>query len=214
MIVIGIDLSGPSNTADTCLVSFASNANRLQLFKHIDGASDEIIYQTISDLPEKEEICIGLDAPLSYAPGGGDRPSDNELRRRLTPLGMPSGCVMPPTLNKMAYLTLRGLSVARLLEAAGKPNLRIVEVHPGAAMALGGAQIAEVRTFKEQMESRLRLLAWMEGQGLKGVDQEKKPPDHYVAACACALAAWKWFQGRSTWLRKATIPMHPYDFAA
>ena len=36
---------------------------------------------------------------------------------------------------------------------------------------------------------------------------------HFVAACAAALAAWHWQKGTSSWLAKAQLPWHPFDFA-
>jgi len=51
------------------------------------------------------------------------------------------------------------------------------------------------------------------GQGLKGIDIIGSVSDHYVAACAAALAAWKWHLDQSAWIFKSEMPYHPYDFA-
>jgi hypothetical protein len=64
---------------------------------------------------------------------------------------------------------------------AGKA--RIVEVHPGAAMALGQADHDAVRRFKREMAARHVLLEWLESRGLWGIRHYPEPKDHFVAAC-------------------------------
>ena len=189
MIIIGIDLSGPSNAADTALVSFECRESVLALTQNVQGASDADIFYLVSELTKESKVTVGLDAPLSYNDGGKDRPSDSELRSRIVAAGMRSGSVMTPTMTRMAYLTLRGISVAhQLLTIPRRPS--IVEVHPGAVMALRGAPIDAVRSFKKSLEARMQLLNWLEQQGLQSVVQDEFPTDHYVAACAAALATW------------------------
>src|SRR5512138_119706 len=150
MRIVGIDLSGPRNFADTCLVSFEERAEEIQLVEVREGADDNQILEVISQLGPKEPIVIGIDAPLSYNPRGGERPSDTELRHFVHAQGGHVG-VMSPTMIRMVYLTLRGLQLTRLLERF-KPqyDLRIVEVHPGACMLLRGADPGDVRTFKAE----------------------------------------------------------------
>ena len=155
---------------------------------------------------------IGIDAPLSYNPKGGDRPSDSELRRLVQEHGGRVG-VMPPTMMRMVYLTLRGVGLAGLLESL-KPqyDLGIVEVHPGACMILCGANADDVRAFKREQPARGRLLDWLETKGLKGVCGIEAVSDHYVAACAATLAAWQWSLEKSVWCYRSNPPYHPYDF--
>lgn len=213
MRVVGIDLSGPSNVADTVAVVFRERAGGLVREEVVEGAADEQILALISRQAERGEVVVGLDAPLSCNPGGGDRPGDASLRKVAVETGLRSGSVMPPTFNRMVYLTLRGMTVARMLEGAVSPPPRIVEVHPGVAMAARGAEAEVVRAMKGEPEARRELLAWLEGQGLAGVVERECPTDHYVAACAAALAAWRWGRGESVWLHPAEPPWHPYDFA-
>ncbi len=120
---------------------------------------------------------------------------------------------MTPTMTRMAYLTLRGVCVARLLEGVRPSPPRIVEVHPGAALVLRDAPVDDVREMKRSPAARERLLAWLEGRGLRGASRGREATDHVVAACAAALAAWDWVSDRSAWLRRARPPLHPYDFA-
>jgi predicted nuclease with RNAse H fold len=214
MHIVGIDLSGPSNWADTALLAFDRYESGLRLQQEpIIGATDVMIYNLVAELADRSQVAVGIDAPLSYNIGGGDRPSDADLRRHTIAAGLHPGSVMVPTLTRMVYLTLRGMSVARSLLFIPATAVHIVEVHPGAAMALRGAPVDAVRTFKDSEESRRRLLDWLEEQGLDCIATEGDPSDHYVAACAAALAAWKWYEGESVWCYAASAPFHPFDYA-
>jgi predicted nuclease with RNAse H fold len=211
MKIIGIDLSGPRNFADTCLVSFEERGEVIHLIDVREGADDDQILESISSSGQKEPIVIGIDAPLSYNPKGGDRQSDSELRRLIHTQGGGAG-IMPPTMIRMVYLTLRGLQLTRLLESL-KYDLSIVETHPGACMILRGADANDVRKFKADISARERLLDWLEMKGVKGISSAQTISDHYVAACAAALGAWQWNLGKSIWCFASTTPHHPYDFA-
>jgi len=213
MKVIGIDLSGPRNFADTCLVSFEERGNQIHLKDVCEGADDDQILEAISELGQRDRINIGIDAPLSYSSHGGDRPSDKELRRLVLERGRGVG-IMPPTMIRMVYLTLRGVTLTRLLELL-KPqyDLSIVEVHPGASMLLRGAHIEDVTKFKRDIAARERLLHWLEEAGAKGISSNETASDHYVSAGAAALAAWQWSLGKAIWCFPSNLPHHPYDFA-
>jgi uncharacterized protein len=213
MFFIGIDLSGPSNRRETALAAFRGDEKKnLTAHGFLQGADDIDIIEFIKSLGPETGSVIGLDAPLSYNIGGGDRPGDAELRREIIAAGLPSGSVMTPTMTRMVYLTLRGISLARLLVPANE-KVQIVEVHPGGAMVLRGAPSEDVAAFKQSMKSRRNLLKWLEKQGLQKAADIKEPSDHYVAACAAALAAWYWSRGKAVWLQAAELPFHPFDFA-
>jgi predicted nuclease with RNAse H fold len=215
MKIIGIDLSGPRNFADTCLVSFEERGEEIHLTEVREGADDHQILEEIIKLDPKERIVIGIDAPLSYNSTGGDRPSDSELRRFVHAQGGHVG-IMSPTMMRMVYLTLRGVQLTRLLESF-KPQykLEIVEVHPGACMILRGAEAGDVRQFKTELLARGRLLDWLGTKGLQGISHSsgETVTDHYVAACAAALGAWQWSLRKSVWRFACDPPHHPYDFA-
>ncbi len=208
--IVGIDLSGPANAADTALVWFRESERELRYAGSTTGASDEDIVGIVSSL---RSPVVGIDAPLSYQDGGGSRPGDTSLRQTVTRVGMKPGSIMAPTFNRMAYLTLRGVVVARALEAMGVARERICEVHPGGALALHGAPIADVLAFKASRESRERLFAWLDGMGLRGMDSGIAASSHGVAACGAALAAWHWIRGTQKWHWRACPPYHPYDFS-
>ena len=212
--IIGIDLSGPSNTKDTALVCFELSFKGTLTYRgNLNGAGDQEILDYIAELPSKSRKIIGIDAPLSYNPGGGDRPGDKSLRKEIVTLGMKSGSVMTPTMTRMVYLTLRGISLVRTILTQYEDTCKIVEVHPGATLALQGAPIKDVLTFKKDGAACKSLLRWMKQQGLDGINGEAEITDHYVAGCASALAAWKWHKGNSKWMRSAVLPFHPFDFA-
>ncbi len=211
MQIIGIDLSGPTNTSETALAWFRVDGQGLIYEGSRVGATDQQILDLVSNLGG--DLFFGLDAPLSYNPGGGDRPADQNLRQRLIDAGLVPGAVMTPTMTIMAYLTLRGISVSRFLMASNPNGTRIAEVHPGGSMVLRGADLETVRGMKTRLEARRTLLAWLDRQGLSGVAQIDPGTSHLVAACASALAAWKWSINRSVWITPASFPFHPYDFA-
>ncbi|MEO0414130.1 MAG: DUF429 domain-containing protein [Verrucomicrobiota bacterium] len=208
MHIVGIDLSGPGNVKDTVLVSFFVKGHHLELAHTIDGASDSAIVEYIDSL--EDVLAIGLDAPLSYNPGGGDRPGDRELRKAITAIGMKAGSIMVPTFTKMVYLTLRGIVLARMLGHSEK----ITEVHPGAVLGLSGAPLQDVLNFKAEPAARDRLIDWMRSTAqLHGIERTHAT-DHYVAACAAALGAWNWQKGEPNWLMPAALPHHPFDYTA
>lgn len=211
--VIGIDLSGPRNAADTVLVSFEPTGRRLQRNAWLPGADDRDILDFVAGFDSRSRVVVGIDAPLSYNVGGGDRLPDAELRKLLTAAGLKPGSVMTPTMTRMVYLTLRGISVARMLKSLPHVAADIVEVHPGGGMVLRGAPAGMVAALKADQAARLRLLAWLEEQGLADAADIESPSDHYVAACSAALSAWKWYLGESVWLQPAEPPIHPFDYA-
>ncbi len=213
MNVIGIDLSGPKNLADTFVAAFREDGSSLRFRSSLAGASDRQILGTVADLGQAGPAVIGIDAPLSYNPGGGDRPSDAELRRLVHQHGGGVG-ILPPTMIRMIYLTLRGIALARIIESLEpRPDLRLVEVHPGAAILLRDGPRTELVALKRDPDARRRLLDWLETRGLTGIPRAENPPDHFVMACAAALAAWDWATGRAVWRSPARPPEHPYDFA-
>lgn len=213
MDILGIDLSGPSNAADTAVAVFRATRRGIRLRESIRHADDRAIAILLARPSAQVPLVIGLDAPLSYNDGGGDRPADRLLRALAVQAGLHAGSVMPPTLTRMAYLTLRGMSIARLATALGGPRTRIVEVHPGAACALRGAPIAAVRDFKRRAAARRLILEWLETQGMEAVAGGRDPGDHFVAVCGAALAAWQWHHGAAAWVHPADPPWHPFDVA-
>lgn len=208
--VVGIDLSGPASEHNTGVVFASIEQDHLQ-FREEGSGTDRDIRSLVESLLRDSRVIVGIDAPLSYQPGGGQRDRDAALRRELIAAGLRPGAVMPPTLHRMVYLTLRGVVLSRDLADAG---CDVVEVHPGGTLALRGAPIADVRDYSKVDECRGRLLDRFEGAGLEGVTMADPVSSHGVAACAAALAAWGWTRGETAWRADAEPPSHPFDFVA
>ena len=217
MIVIGLDLAGPSNHKDTVLTVFQKNKNQLAFQQMIPNISDEEILNKIIDLSRLDKLVIGIDAPLSYQDGGGDRASDKELRKYIVSLGMKPGSIMPPTFNRMVYLTLRGIKLTREIGTLHTTfPVSIVEVHPGAAM---GARVSEkeidyVLTYKQNLSSRKYLKNWFEQQNIIGLPNGIENESHTIDSCAAALAAWHLADPslKPQWIFTAKPPLHPFDY--
>lgn len=213
MKVAGIDLSGPRNIADTCMAIFDGRAGELQFLESHDSIHDSQILEIIVSFGKEERIIIGIDAPLSYNALGGDRVSDRELRQVVKQRSRVVG-IIAPMAPQMSFLTLHGISLTRMLESSElKTGMKIVEVHPGACMLLRGAPKEDVEGFKKDASARVRLRNWLGTQGLTGLTSTATCTDHWVAACAAALGAWKWGSGKTIWRHPAEPPSHPYDFA-
>lgn len=206
-MIIGVDLSGPGSSLHTSVAVFREQGGGLQLTELLAGANDPAILDQVS-----AGAIVGLDAPLSYSATGGSRESDQALRRLAVGLNLPPGTVMAPSAPRMAYLTLRGVAVSRML-CMERPDARVVEVHPTVAMALRAAPVAALRAMKKDPAARQLLLAWLEAKGLAGAQDLGDASDHSVAACAAALAAWQWSQVKAAWSYPAQPPLHPFDFA-
>jgi predicted nuclease with RNAse H fold len=107
LVVVGVDLAGPANAAGTALAWFSYDDSKLSYVDKRIGASDADIVRTIAGLAIENHVVVGLDAPLSYNDGGGDRPSDKSLRQAIAAVGMPTGSVMPPTMPRMSSRRMR-----------------------------------------------------------------------------------------------------------
>ncbi len=211
--IIGIDLSGPVNVADTAYAWFALSAGRLKLVEAQIGVSDQQIYELAVSIVAKGSCVFGLDAPLSYNPGGGDRPADKQLRKKVIAAGLPAGSIMTPTMTRMAYLTMRGISLAHGLRGIKRQGIAVLETHPGATLVFHGAPVDQVRILKKSLIAQTNLLAWLATQGMEGVNKIVPVNDHLVAACAAAFGAWQWQRDASVWSYAAEPPLHPFPFA-
>ncbi|WP_338780007.1 DUF429 domain-containing protein [Metabacillus sp. FJAT-52054] len=212
MFVIGIDLSGPSNHKDTAAAFFELAGEELKLLSLESGLSDAGILKLI-EKTNGFPLTIGIDSPLSYNDGGGDRPSDRWFRREMVKHGLKSSSIMPPTLTKMVYLTMRGISLAALFERV-RTDIRIAEVHPGAAMMtrLSEKEKEHGRLYKKSAESRTYLLQWFESQNILGIPQGQSMTPHEIDAIAAAMAARDWIVSYPKALFPKQPPHHPYDF--
>jgi uncharacterized protein len=165
MRVIGIDLSGPSNHKDTVMAVFELQDGEMKFLNLRRNIGDLEILEEIHVQSQLDEVVIGIDAPLSYEDGGGDRIGDKHLRQFIVSLGMKSGSIMPPTFNRMVYLTLRGIKLTREIENLHSQNpISIVEVHPGAVMGsrISPIDLEYVLRYKQEVSSRSFIKNWLE----------------------------------------------------
>jgi uncharacterized protein len=218
MKVIGIDLSGPANHKDTVMTIFQFKNDQLTFEDMIADASDEMMISAITSAASKENVVIGIDAPLSYQDGGGDRPQDKSIRQFIKGHGLSGSSIMPPTLTKMVYLTLRGMALTRRIMSMNlMGKIRLVEVHPGAAI---GARIGNedglyhALHYKKEVESRKAIFEWFQTIGFLGLPDEIPLSSHQIDACAAALAAWHWADPtkQPLWNWKIISPEHPFEF--
>ena len=215
MHILGVDLAGPAGSANTGVACFKAIDDKLRFTREECNGSDTALYSFAKCLSDTGPVIVGLDAPLSYEPGGRQRQRDAELRNLIVQHGMRPGSVMAPTAPRMVYLTLRGIALAGILDKlVSRHPIRLVEVHPGATLCLRGAPLNAVRTFANQESARPILLSWLKKQGLGCIRKPTVCTSHFVAACAAALAAWSWHMGKSQWAVSAEPPWHPYDFVA
>lgn len=227
--VIGIDLAGPTNAADTVAICVEiGEKTKPKYVDHQIGILDDAILAFVEQYwPDQlsdpsGRLIVGLDAPLSYALGGGSRPADTAMRQTAIAAGLPAGTVMAPTFTKMAYLTLRGLAVSRLLENLARqkgssqkqPMLEIIEVHPTTALALRKAPIESLREMKRQDAARLEVFHWLKQTQIRGLPEAMSEADHCIAACGAALAAVGYARGAAKVEHAAELPFHPYPFVA
>jgi uncharacterized protein len=212
--IVCADLSGPAGMANTGIAVFAAGDGALNFVdQHCDG-SDASIYSMVKALSRESSVIVGLDAPLSYEPGGGQRVRDAMLRREIVQRGLRPGSVMAPTAPRMVYLTLRGIALAQVLSALQTENqVNVVEVHPGASLSFRDAPLDAILAFSTDEMAREVLLEWFPSLKMQGIRPPTPCSSHFVAACAGAVAAWDWHYGRSRWLARAEHPWHPYDFA-
>ncbi|MEH7013899.1 DUF429 domain-containing protein [Neobacillus niacini] len=217
MRIIGIDLSGPSNHKDTVLAVFEKQGSELKFIKIMSNISDLKILEEIQIQSQLDEVVIGMDAPLSYEDGGGDRHGDKQLRQFIISLGMKSGSIMPPTFNRMVYLTLRGIKLSREIGNLTTCNpISIVEVHPGAVIGsrLSKGDLDYVLKYKQDLSARSFIRHWLCEQQLTQLPNSIEEESHTIDACAAALGAWHWADPlfKPKWLLPANLPLHPYDY--
>ena len=215
--VIGIDLAGPANHKDTVMSVFQAREDLLIFENAMDQASDEKIFTAIQAIAAKEHVVIGIDAPLSYQDGGGDRPQDKSIRQFIKTYGLSGSSIMPPTLTKMVYLTLRGIGLTRrILLMNDSQNIQIVEVHPGAAIGtrIGTDKIEHALQYKKELDSRKIIFDWYKSVGLMGIPSEVVQTSHAIDSCAAALASWHWGDAtkQPTWHWKERTTEHPFEF--
>ncbi|TFE01644.1 DUF429 domain-containing protein [Jeotgalibacillus salarius] len=210
MIIIGIDLSGPANHKDTVASAFYIKNDQLFLKRSVEGASDLDILNLVEECLAEGKVILGIDAPLSYQDGGGDRPQDKALRKVMKEGGLNGSSIMTPTMTRMVYITLRGIQLSRMLQNLSQ-HVKIVEVHPGAAIGLRMTDPFPALHYKKDDDMRAEVYGWLIGQGLHGTDT-LADTTHAIDSCGAALAVWHYIASdkQPVWVHENTSAAHPF----
>jgi len=207
MEIIALDLSGPSNVADTALTHLrVSEDGETDLVDVELGVSDEAVRRRVNGVDGA--VVLGMDAPLSYAPGGGLREMDRALRDALAARGFERNYVMAPTMTRMVYLTVRGMTIARFF--SNTESIRIMEVHPIAALLWRGIREADARQLKDSAESRERVAARIRESMVSDLPISAADSDHVICSAAAAVAARDAADGVAGWRYDDESPHHPF----
>jgi uncharacterized protein len=188
--VMGIDLSGPANHADTCM-AWRNAKGQIQF--ECD-CSDEAIVNWVAVQPEP--LLVLIDAPLSYQDGGGYRPCDGQLRAWLNQAGFHRLGVMAPTMTKMVYLTLRGISLAHQLRQQGA---LVMETHPGASLVLSGVDTQSVYNLKKEQKAKDLILEHWQKLGHHFTTSPSN--DHQMMAIQALLTGERWLNQQAYYWR-------------
>ena len=209
-VALGPDLSGPANHEDTAVViGRIRDKGGLQYVDSVLGVSDADILEILAThAGGRTADVMGVDAPLSYEPGGGLREADLQLRSLLQREGFEPKHVMPPTLTQMAYLTLRGVSLSRCI--SDQAELRLAETHPYSALALRGADPDVLAEHKTSQTAREKLRTVLVDWGFKELPSEVADNDDLLAACAAAVAVADWHGDAPRFFHEARPPAHPF----
>lgn len=208
-LAVGVDLSGPSNLEDTALAFGARGDDGWRVVDWQVGVSDLELATSLGENLEElgaGDPVVALDAPLSYAQGGGLRPSDVALREELEGRGLPVHSVMAPTMTRMAYLSLRGIAVARLLEREFRAD--ILEVHPTSVLYFRTDAPDLVSAMKDDPQVRRQLIDRLDLR--ETPNEAAAESDHLTAAIAALRAAADRVDGDEAWSFGAAPPAHPY----
>lgn len=206
----GLDLSGPSNLGDTFIVHMQKGGSSPKFCAVENGLDDVGIVDWISSRANDRPFTIAIDAPLSYQPGGGLRKSDRSLREFVKMKGYNAG-IMPPTLTKMVYITLRGINLVRLIQSEC-PGATIIESHPGVTLQASGVDGDLIMKMKSQSKARNAIVDYLSTR-IVDLIPEIGMTDHGLAACGCAMAAEAFERGANYWFYDASPPQHPCIFA-
>ena len=207
--LFGIDLSGPSNTADTVIVHAVRDKNRLAFVQYQSDLDDTELVEWIYKEAGENPGTIAVDAPLSYQPGGGLRESDRQLRRFVKEQNIYAG-IMPPTLTRMVYITLRGMNIARIVQST-RPEMTVLENHPGTTLQLHGMPRKLVQSMKKDPEARANMVEFLRAE-IDDLPVNLAQTDHALAACGCILAADDYIRGKCAWTYDHQTLQHPYRF--
>ena len=212
-IFFGIDLSGPVNIIDTVISWFKYDRSKekLNLIDYKIGADDYFIFNIIKDLSINNDLFLAIDAPLSYNMNGGDRESDKSLREFLKKKNIKTSSVMTPTMTRMSYLTLRGISITRILETL-KKKPKVIEVHPFVSLLINGANKEDIKNVKKNEKAKQNILNFLKKRKISKLPVIVSKNDHFISSVIAAQIAFFYSRNQYQWRTKRKFPFHPYDF--
>jgi predicted nuclease with RNAse H fold len=176
-VVVGLDLAG----IETRPTGFCTLTN-MKAVTCVAFTDQEILRKIMDAKP----TVVAVDAPLSLPPGRKSleertgvhlRESDRELLRRGIKF-------FPITIGPMRKLTLRGIKLRGILEAA---SLKVIEVYPG------GAQ--DVLSIPRKSKGLDKLKAGLEKLGISGLKDGLS--DHELDAATCAFVGKLFLSGKA-----------------
>jgi predicted nuclease with RNAse H fold len=236
MIIIGIDLSGPSNPKDTAYAQFRVGEGGDSLIgeRFESNLKDVDLFALLRDLPEAEPVVIAIDSPLSYKDGGGGRASANALRRLIQKrglnsphgIGMSASSIMSPFY--ISSLAMRGMHIARSID----PRYTLIETHSGATLGLHMTDRLGVQPpyqvpdcilhYKQDDKlssqtahrARQHIVQWLEQvEHVHNLPEDIAATTHQLDSCAAAFAAWKHAMNQSVFHAPVNLPQHPYGYS-
>ena len=212
-IFFGIDLSGPVNIIDTVISWFKYDRSKekLNLIDYKIGADDYFIFNIIKDLSINNDLFLAIDAPLSYNMNGGDRESDKSLREFLKKKNIKTSSVMTPTMTRMSYLTLRGISITRILETL-KKKPKVIEVHPFVSLLINGANKEDIKNVKKNEKAKQNIFNFLKKRQISNLPVIVSKNDHFISSVIAAQIAYFYSKNQYQWRSKRKFPFHPYDF--
>ena len=212
-IFFGIDLSGPVNIIDTVISWFKYDYSKekLSLIDYKIGADDNFIFNIVKDLSINNDLFLAIDAPLSYNMNGGDRESDKSLREFLKKKNIKTSSVMTPTMTRMSYLTLRGISITRILETL-KKKPKVIEVHPFVSLLINGANKEDIKNVKKNEKAKQNIFNFLKKRQISNLPVIVSKNDHFISSVIAAQIAYFYSRNQYQWRSKRKFPFHPYDF--
>ena len=154
---------------------------------------------------------LAIDAPLSYNMNGGDRESDKSLREFLKKKKLKTSSVMTPTMTRMSYLTLRGISITRILETL-KKKPKVIEVHPFVSLLINGANKEDIKNVKKNEKAKQNILNFLKKRKISKLPVIVSKNDHFISSVIAAQIAFFYSRNQYQWRSKRKFPFHPYDF--
>jgi hypothetical protein len=177
MSIVGLDLAGvESRSTGFCILGDMK-------------AETSLVYtdnEIIAKIRESKPRVVAIDAPLSLPPGRKsiEERTDVHLRdcdRELLKRGIK---FFPVTLGPMRKLTVRGISLKRILEAE---HFVVIEAYPG------GAQ--DVLGIPRKQKGLGNLKAGLENLGIEGLNSQMS--DHELDAVTCAYVGKLFLEGQA-----------------